>query len=155
MLTCFIIRRMYRNVFDCGCFGRWYHGRITRSKAEEILARQPHDGAFLIRESESTPGDFSLSVKYVINFIMQLYKYTIGLHLCYASSSVTIITFGSVLTNVWPHANLIGHLTYLGGHKFVHVLLNFYAFHYRFYITTHSGRLIPKFHAISMHASCI
>eukprot|EP00731_Ephydatia_muelleri_P029022 Em0020g666a len=42
----------------------WYHGRITRSKAEEILARQPHDGAFLIRESESTPGDFSLSVKF-------------------------------------------------------------------------------------------
>lgn len=41
----------------------WYRGRITRAKAEEILGHQPHDGAFLIRESESTPGDFSLSVK--------------------------------------------------------------------------------------------
>ena len=43
----------------------WYYGRITRARAEEILSRQPHDGAFLIRESESTPGDFSLSVKWV------------------------------------------------------------------------------------------
>ena len=41
----------------------WYHGRITRNKAEELLLKQPIDGAFLIRESESTPGDFSLSVK--------------------------------------------------------------------------------------------
>jgi len=41
----------------------WYHGRITRNKAEEQLLKQPIDGAFLIRESESTPGDFSLSVK--------------------------------------------------------------------------------------------
>ena len=44
----------------------WYYGHITRAKAEEILSRQPHDGAFLIRESESTPapGYFSLSVKF-------------------------------------------------------------------------------------------
>ncbi|XP_074652239.1 growth factor receptor-bound protein 2-like [Tubulanus polymorphus] len=42
----------------------WYHGRITRSVAEDILKSQPHDGAFLIRDSESTEGDFALSVKY-------------------------------------------------------------------------------------------
>ena len=44
----------------------WYHGRITRAKAEDLLIQQPHDGAFLIRDSESTPapGDFSLSVKF-------------------------------------------------------------------------------------------
>ena len=47
----------------------WYHGRITRNKAEEQLLKQPIDGAFLIRESESTPGDFSLSVKWVINVV--------------------------------------------------------------------------------------
>lgn len=29
-----------------------------------MLRTQQTDGAFLIRESESTPGDFSLSVKY-------------------------------------------------------------------------------------------
>ena len=41
----------------------WYRGGITRAKAEEVLAHQPNDGAFLIRDCESTPGDFSLSVK--------------------------------------------------------------------------------------------
>ena len=44
----------------------WYYGGITKAKAEDILSRQPHDGAFLIRESESTPapGYFTLSVKF-------------------------------------------------------------------------------------------
>ena len=42
----------------------WYYGRITRAKAEDILGGQPHDGAFLIRDSESTPGCFTLSVKF-------------------------------------------------------------------------------------------
>jgi len=41
----------------------WYYGRISRTKAAEILSRQPHDGAFLIRQSEMTLGDFSISVK--------------------------------------------------------------------------------------------
>ncbi|RMX38295.1 hypothetical protein pdam_00010914 [Pocillopora damicornis] len=42
----------------------WFHGKITRAKSEELLMSQKHDGAFLIRESESTPGDFSLSVRF-------------------------------------------------------------------------------------------
>ncbi|KAM6164427.1 growth factor receptor-bound protein 2 isoform 2-T2 [Rhynchocyon petersi] len=41
----------------------WFFGKIPRAKAEEMLSKQRHDGAFLIRESESAPGDFSLSVK--------------------------------------------------------------------------------------------
>ena len=49
--------------FNVCLYCSWYHGRITRNKAEELLLKQPIDGAFLIRESESTPGDFSLSVK--------------------------------------------------------------------------------------------
>lgn len=40
----------------------WFHGQIPRSKAERIIMASPA-GAFLIRESESKPGDFSLSVK--------------------------------------------------------------------------------------------
>lgn len=44
-------------------FPRWFFGKIPRAKAEEMLSKQRHDGAFLIRESESAPGDFSLSVK--------------------------------------------------------------------------------------------
>lgn len=52
-------------VFVCSYVLRWFFGRIPRARAEEILNKQRHDGAFLIRESESAPGDFSLSVKYV------------------------------------------------------------------------------------------
>ncbi|XP_029784730.1 GRB2-related adapter protein isoform X5 [Suricata suricatta] len=41
----------------------WYSGRISRQLAEEILMQRNHLGAFLIRESESSPGEFSVSVK--------------------------------------------------------------------------------------------
>lgn len=41
----------------------WYLGKITRNQSEDILKSQPVDGAFLIRDSESDPGQFSLSVK--------------------------------------------------------------------------------------------
>jgi len=40
----------------------WYRGRITRAEAEAFLVDKP-EGSFLIRISESSPGDFSLSVK--------------------------------------------------------------------------------------------
>ncbi|XP_076309513.1 growth factor receptor-bound protein 2-like isoform X1 [Tachypleus tridentatus] len=40
----------------------WYYGRITRADAEKLLMNKL-EGAFLIRVSESSPGDFSLSVK--------------------------------------------------------------------------------------------
>jgi len=42
----------------------WYYGKIRRVEAEQLLLQEPHDGAFLIRDSESTAGDFSLSVKF-------------------------------------------------------------------------------------------
>lgn len=43
----------------------WYRGRLTRRDAENVLLQQgSHDGAFLVRDSESTPGDFSLSVRF-------------------------------------------------------------------------------------------
>jgi len=41
----------------------WFHGRIKRTDAEKILLLNGHHGSFLIRESESKPGDYSLSVK--------------------------------------------------------------------------------------------
>jgi hypothetical protein len=40
----------------------WYYGRITRADAEKLLSNK-HEGAFVVRVSESSPGDFSLSVK--------------------------------------------------------------------------------------------
>ncbi|XP_012871995.1 PREDICTED: GRB2-related adapter protein isoform X1 [Dipodomys ordii] len=42
----------------------WYSGRISRQLAEEILTQRGQLGAFLIRESESSPGEFSVSVNY-------------------------------------------------------------------------------------------
>ncbi|XP_010991884.1 GRB2-related adapter protein isoform X2 [Camelus dromedarius] len=42
----------------------WYSGRISRQLAEEILMKRNHVGAFLIRESESSPGEFSISVNH-------------------------------------------------------------------------------------------
>lgn len=41
----------------------WYMGRIPRSTAEHMLQGNKHEGAFLVRLSESSPTDFSLSVK--------------------------------------------------------------------------------------------
>ncbi|XP_030085651.1 GRB2-related adapter protein isoform X3 [Serinus canaria] len=41
----------------------WYAGRISRHLAEERLLQRNHLGAFLIRDSESAPGEFSLSVR--------------------------------------------------------------------------------------------
>ncbi|KAM5153011.1 GRB2-related adapter protein [Mantella aurantiaca] len=42
----------------------WYAGRISRQVAEEILLKKKFLGAFLIRDSESSPGEFSISVNY-------------------------------------------------------------------------------------------
>eukprot|EP00040_Diaphanoeca_grandis_P015574 m.79567 g.79567 ORF g.79567 m.79567 type:complete len:250 (-) comp25229_c1_seq1:43-792(-) len=41
----------------------WFHGQIKRVQAEQTLLACPNEGAFLFRESESTPGGFSLSVR--------------------------------------------------------------------------------------------
>ncbi|XP_033734735.1 growth factor receptor-bound protein 2-like [Pecten maximus] len=43
----------------------WYAGRISREQAVSLLLRgnQP-DGSFLLRDSESSPGDYSLSVRF-------------------------------------------------------------------------------------------
>lgn len=40
----------------------WYHGNLTRQMAENLLGQFNEPGRFLIRNSESKPNDFSLSV---------------------------------------------------------------------------------------------
>lgn len=43
----------------------WYWGNITRKDAEAMLLKaENQDGAFLVRKSESSPGEFSISVRY-------------------------------------------------------------------------------------------
>ncbi|XP_033630400.1 protein enhancer of sevenless 2B-like isoform X2 [Asterias rubens] len=41
----------------------WFYRGLSRAQAESMLMSGQPDGAFLIRESESSPGDYSLSVK--------------------------------------------------------------------------------------------
>ncbi|XP_053669806.1 tyrosine-protein kinase Shark [Anopheles nili] len=40
----------------------WFHGKISREDAEEILRQKGGEGVFLVRESSSSEGDYVLSV---------------------------------------------------------------------------------------------
>lgn len=41
---------------------RWYHGHLSGRDAEKLLTDKGKAGSFLVRESQSKPGDFVLSV---------------------------------------------------------------------------------------------
>ncbi|XP_075212133.1 SH2/SH3 adaptor protein dock isoform X2 [Lycorma delicatula] len=41
----------------------WYYGAITRAQCDNLLNQQGHDGDFLIRDSETNMGDYSVSLK--------------------------------------------------------------------------------------------
>uniref|UniRef100_A0A1A7YPL5 Tyrosine-protein phosphatase non-receptor type n=2 Tax=Cyprinodontiformes TaxID=28738 RepID=A0A1A7YPL5_9TELE len=41
---------------------RWYHGHLSGKDAEKLLMEKGKAGSFLVRESQSQPGDFVLSV---------------------------------------------------------------------------------------------
>ena len=44
-------------------FQHWFHGRISRTEAEELLARYgKSDGLFLLRESTASAGSYALSM---------------------------------------------------------------------------------------------
>lgn len=40
----------------------WFHGKISRANAEKLLTATNKPGTFLVRESESKAGDYSLSI---------------------------------------------------------------------------------------------
>jgi len=44
-------------------FFRWFHGHISGKEAEKSLMDNGKYGSYLVRESQSKPGDFVLSVK--------------------------------------------------------------------------------------------
>ncbi|KAL0963503.1 hypothetical protein UPYG_G00307270 [Umbra pygmaea] len=41
----------------------WYYGGVTRHQAEQVLNQRGEEGDFIIRDSESSPNDFSVSLK--------------------------------------------------------------------------------------------
>ena len=44
------------------CLFRWFHGHLSGKEAE-IMLDKAKNGSFLVRESQSKPGDYVLSVK--------------------------------------------------------------------------------------------
>lgn len=46
----------------------WYHGGITADEATRILTKIRQPGAFLLRDSQSTEGAFTLSVSWYVLF---------------------------------------------------------------------------------------
>lgn len=44
-------------------FSRWFHGHLSGREAEKLLTEKGKNGSFLVRESQSHPGDFVLSVR--------------------------------------------------------------------------------------------
>ncbi|KAL3990152.1 SH3 domain family protein [Acanthocheilonema viteae] len=41
----------------------WYYGRLTRDETDALLNARGVDGDYLVRDSESNPGDYSISLK--------------------------------------------------------------------------------------------
>ncbi|KRY80909.1 Tyrosine-protein phosphatase non-receptor type 11 [Trichinella pseudospiralis] len=57
-----IILKYFSNAVD-PTSERWFHGYISGREAEQILMEQGRNGSFLVHESQSTPGDYALSVR--------------------------------------------------------------------------------------------
>ena len=44
---------------------RWFHPNLLAKEAEDLLLKKGQDGTFLVRPSQSTPGDYTLSARSV------------------------------------------------------------------------------------------
>lgn len=42
---------------------RWFHGHLSGKEAEKLILEKGKNGSFLVRESQSKPGDYVLSVR--------------------------------------------------------------------------------------------
>ena len=70
---------------------RWYHGPISREDAERLLTSQ-NNGTFLIRDSQSFPGDYTLSVGLVKVYVGPMH----GKAVCMITTQPIVAS-----TNVW------------------------------------------------------
>ena len=48
-------------IVDLSC--RWFHGHMSGKEAETMMLDKGKNGSFLVRESQSKPGDFVLTVR--------------------------------------------------------------------------------------------
>ncbi|XP_012232077.1 tyrosine-protein phosphatase non-receptor type 11 isoform X3 [Linepithema humile] len=42
---------------------RWFHGHLSAKEAEELMLERGKNGSFLVRQSQSSPGDYALCVR--------------------------------------------------------------------------------------------
>ena len=54
-------KAIYLIFLFCFDIHRWFHGKISRDRAEQLLSPK-EDGLFLVRESTNFPGDYTLCV---------------------------------------------------------------------------------------------
>lgn len=55
----FVVSSLTGTFFYC----RWFHGHLSGKDAEKLILDRGKNGSFLVRESQSKPGDFVLSVR--------------------------------------------------------------------------------------------
>ena len=53
-------------------FNRWFHGSLKGADAEKLLLSKGSIGNFLVRESQSKPGQFVISVRYAKVFFFHV-----------------------------------------------------------------------------------
>uniref|UniRef100_A0A0K0FYI6 Tyrosine-protein kinase n=1 Tax=Strongyloides venezuelensis TaxID=75913 RepID=A0A0K0FYI6_STRVS len=89
----------------------WYHGKISRNDSEVLLS-SGINGSFLVRESESSPGQFSITVRYDT----RVYHYRINVdrnNYLYITPEAKFKTLGELIQHHSIEADgLICHLQY-------------------------------------------
>uniref|UniRef100_A0A8V5GM30 Uncharacterized protein n=1 Tax=Melopsittacus undulatus TaxID=13146 RepID=A0A8V5GM30_MELUD len=80
----------------------WYHGPVSRNAAEYLLS-SGINGSFLVRESESSPGQRSISLRYE----GRVYHYRINTAEHFLSYSAVFLT--TVLISLQYFSVIIGH----------------------------------------------
>lgn len=62
--SCFVKIKFHKINFASFCsIYRWFHGNLSGKEAEKLILERGKNGSFLVRESQSKPGDFVLSVR--------------------------------------------------------------------------------------------
>uniref|UniRef100_A0A667ZLM9 Inositol polyphosphate-5-phosphatase D n=1 Tax=Myripristis murdjan TaxID=586833 RepID=A0A667ZLM9_9TELE len=93
----------------------WYHGNITRSKAEDLLSKAARDGSFLLRGSESIQGAYALCV--LFQNCVYTYRILPNEEKKLSASEGVPIRFFSVLSDLVeayysPNMGLVTHLQF-------------------------------------------